>query len=176
MKLAIFDKDGTLTTPASGAKFVQRPQDQVLLPGVAEGIAAMAADGWTIAIASNQGGVAAGYKSLDKAIEEMRYCMKLLPKIFNAYFCPDLAGNECWHVEKGFAQSITHKYRNGIGEPYKGEYRKPCGGMISHIQQIETFPTPTETLFIGDRPEDKQAAANAGVRFQWADEWRNANA
>ncbi|HMA77901.1 MAG TPA: HAD family hydrolase, partial [Candidatus Paceibacterota bacterium] len=63
MKLAIFDKDGTLTTPASDAEFVQHPEDQILLPGVSEGVAAMAADGWTIAIASNQGGVAAGYKS-----------------------------------------------------------------------------------------------------------------
>ena len=26
-------------------------------------------------------------------------------------------------------------------------------------------------LFVGDRPEDEQAAANAGVSFQWADDF-----
>lgn len=57
MKLAIFDKDGTLTTTVSGETFVQHPKDQKLLPGVAKGLKAMADDGWHFAIASNQGGV-----------------------------------------------------------------------------------------------------------------------
>ena len=171
-KLLILDKDGTLVRPVSGAKFVQSPEDQGLLPGVAEALARYRADGWVMAIASNQGGVAAGYKTLDSAIAEMRYCLRLLPQIYNAYFCPDLEGQKCWHVEKGFAQSLDHKYRNGLGEPYKGLYRKPNHGMISHIQMIETFPNPKETLFVGDRPEDECAAEAAGVRFMWADDWR----
>jgi len=33
---------------------------------------------------------------------------------------------------------------------------------------------PEEILFVGDRPEDEQAAANAGVAFQWAADWRGA--
>lgn len=28
---------------------------------------------------------------------------------------------------------------------------------------------PDETLFVGDRPEDEEAAKNAGCAFQWAD-------
>lgn len=55
-KLLILDKDGTLTKPASGGTFPQHPTDQVLLPGVAEAVAHYAQDGWTICIASNQGG------------------------------------------------------------------------------------------------------------------------
>lgn len=57
-KLLLLDKDGTLIKPASGAKFVQHPEDQELLPNVAEVIARYAAEGWTMAIASNQGGCA----------------------------------------------------------------------------------------------------------------------
>ena len=56
MKLAVIDKDGTLTTSVSGAKFPQSPTDQKLLPGVKEAIDRLRADGWTLAIASNQGG------------------------------------------------------------------------------------------------------------------------
>ena len=77
MKLAIFDKDGTLIAPKIGAKFVDHPEDQILLPGVADGIQSLAADGWAIAIASNQGGVAAGHKSLGCAIDEMFFAMRL---------------------------------------------------------------------------------------------------
>ena len=56
MKLAVLDKDGTLTTPISGDKFSQSPQDQRLLPGVREAIDRLRSDGWSLAIASNQGG------------------------------------------------------------------------------------------------------------------------
>jgi len=35
-KLYIFDKDGTLTIPKSGEIFVQYPEDQQLISGVAE--------------------------------------------------------------------------------------------------------------------------------------------
>jgi histidinol phosphatase-like enzyme len=55
-KLIVFDKDGTLTTPASGGKFVQSPDDQILLPGVAAKLEVLRSDGWKMAIASNQGG------------------------------------------------------------------------------------------------------------------------
>ncbi len=30
---------------------------------------------------------------------------------------------------------------------------------------------PIHTLFVGDRPEDEQAAQNAGVAFEWSDEF-----
>jgi histidinol phosphatase-like enzyme len=56
MKLCIFDKDGTLTQPISGAKFSQNPQDQELMPGVKAAIDRLRTDGWSLAIASNQGG------------------------------------------------------------------------------------------------------------------------
>jgi histidinol phosphatase-like enzyme len=41
MKLTILDKDGTLARPGSDGKWMKTPEDQVLLPGVAEGIAAL---------------------------------------------------------------------------------------------------------------------------------------
>jgi histidinol phosphatase-like enzyme len=55
-KLLVVDKDGTLVRPKSGNTFVQHPEDQELIEGVTEAIQRYVADGWTIAIASNQGG------------------------------------------------------------------------------------------------------------------------
>jgi D-glycero-D-manno-heptose 1,7-bisphosphate phosphatase len=163
MKLAIFDKDGTLVAPKSSAKFVQHPEDQMLLPGVAEGIAALAADGWAIAIASNQGGVAAGHKSLNDAIAEMQYCLSLLPQIEVAFFCPDFEDNDYVYVHRN---GNTKQFDNG-GK--FGGMRKPQPGMI---RCLDEYMAASEILFVGDRPEDQQAAKSAGVAFQWADEWR----
>ncbi|MBC7971785.1 MAG: hypothetical protein H7Z11_16945, partial [Verrucomicrobia bacterium] len=56
MKLAILDKDGTITASASGATFTKHPEDQELLSGVKEAVARLVADGYTLVIASNQGG------------------------------------------------------------------------------------------------------------------------
>jgi D-glycero-D-manno-heptose 1,7-bisphosphate phosphatase len=172
MKLAIFDKDGTLTTPKSGANFVQNPEDQVLLPGVAEGIAALAADGWALAIASNQGGVAAGYKSVYSAIDEMLYAMDLssidLAMAAHSYeneygeaiFLDLSDGGRFWEI-------ITNRQR---------KFRKPNEGMIDYLASTfygsRHWMPEIQILFVGDRPEDQQAAAAAGVPFQWADEWR----
>lgn len=203
-KLLILDKDGTLTTTVSGEKFVQHPKDQQLLPGVAEALQRYADNGWQSVIASNQGGVAAGYKSLDEAIREMRFCWGLIPAINRIYFCPDLEYGENCHVLKcrhqwlDWTTSGKEWLCDGFGDnPYDsfGGYRKPNPGMIKaairdffgmNAVDLLALTKPFEgniplrlyrtnqanILFIGDRPEDEQAAANAGIPFMWAHEWR----
>lgn len=185
-KLAIFDKDGTLVRPKSGGTFPQHPEDQELIPGVAEAIQDCVADGWTIAIASNQGGVVAGYKTLESAIAEMRYCLSLLPseaKIEGAYFCPD-NGQTCYRV------SAPIHYEDVPNRPHaeitpviavhdqaiakimnlNGLYRKPNPGMLLYATRDRGSAVPR--IFVGDRPEDEQAAANADIPFVWAHDWR----
>ena len=78
MKICILDKDGTLIKPKSGEKFVQNPLDQEILPGVKEKIEQLKKDGWLFAIATNQGGVEAGHKTLASAVYEVAYVMELL--------------------------------------------------------------------------------------------------
>jgi len=73
MKLAILDKDGTIVQPKSGNKFVQNPTDQILIDGVVDGCKRLIDAGYVLAIASNQGGVSAGFKTLDQASSEMSY-------------------------------------------------------------------------------------------------------
>lgn len=48
--------------------------------------------------------------------------------------------------------------------------RKPEPGMIFRAMLAERV-TVKDTLMVGDRPEDEQAARNAGVDFMSADEF-----
>lgn len=163
MKLIILDKDGTLTTPKSGKKFVQKPEDQILLPGVLDAVRWHTLQGHMLVIASNQGGVSAGHKTIEEVILEMKYCLHLLLGIQSAYFCPDLEGNQCWHVERQSSSQIEVLR-------FKGRMQKPGDGMIQ--QALLDHPSVSEILFIGDRQEDEQAAHTAGVAFQSAESWR----
>lgn len=177
LKLAILDKDGTIVAPRSGQTFVQSPEDQMLLSGVAERIAAMKADGWTFVIASNQGGVAAGHKTLESAISEMRYCLELLPGfIREAMFCPDFNGSDLLIVQDetdGFIDFRQHPPTEAIAHFDELNYRKPQPGMLRlAMWRFGVESNPQTCLMIGDRPEDQQAAEAAGVRFLDAEEWR----
>lgn len=175
-KLLICDKDFTLIFPASGNKFVQHPHDQILLPGVEETIARYHADGWTIAIASNQGGCEAidpatgkPYKTIEDAIEEMAVCLELLPQIKMALFCPDFEGQKCWTVSLnsyGLLGATWMKY---------APFRKPNPGMIyaawNYCGGFDWEAEKSKILFVGDRDEDRLAAEAAEVKFLWAEGW-----
>ncbi|MBD2156267.1 HAD-IIIA family hydrolase [Leptolyngbya sp. FACHB-16] len=174
IKLLILDKDGTLVRPESGAKFVQSPTDQVLLPGVKRALDRYAADGWKMAIASNQGDVAAKHKTLEQAIYEMRYCLHLTaPHIQRGCLCPDIEGFECYEVWRFSVFSpidLGKEYRN-----YYGTFRKPKPGMLMYlISQFYRLSSDglMDVLMVGDRSQDFGAALAAGVRFMWAHEWR----
>jgi D-glycero-D-manno-heptose 1,7-bisphosphate phosphatase len=170
-KLLLLDKDGTLVRPPSGKEFVQHPEDQELIPGIAETIERFRADGWQMKIISNQGGVVLGYKTLEDAIQEMEFCLELLPAIDAAYFCPD-RGETCFSVSSGIG--IPTKYSGTFAENrcFGGLYRKPSPGMLE--QAIDDagiggfIGWPEEVLFVGDRPEDEAAAKAAKVQFAWA--------
>lgn len=231
MKLLILDKDGTLVCPKSGNTFVQNPEDQMLLPGVQEIIARYAADGWMMAIVSNQGGcsrqtvkasdvqvgqhvwntksvylgkiseirstvfycdgtgysiksdqsVVVAWKTIENAIAEMRYCLKLLRPCLGtevnnvtAYFCPDMEGKEWWAVKGDTTCFIPRRYKFR-----HGDHRKPGGGMLlSAILEYKPllFSVPewkNKCLMVGDRPEDEQAAKNVCISFVPADRWRD---
>jgi D-glycero-D-manno-heptose 1,7-bisphosphate phosphatase len=178
MKLIILDKDGTLTAPKSGNPFVQYPEDQILLPGVLAGLRHYSSQGHKLAIASNQGGVAAGHKTLRDAIAEMRFCLTLCEELVDAaFFCPDYDefyavgpngvgfpdNHCCFNIAEILGWEESRSVLN------TGYFRKPGPGMLKFAIKDAGA---TEALMIGDRPEDQQAAAAAGIDFRWADEWR----
>lgn len=144
------------------------------------------ADGWKACIISNQGGIAAGHKSLESTIAEMRFCLELFPQISEAYFCPDFEGMDCWRVWGDCSEEHRIKYENEIvlipqgghdameiesyrdGPSPSKNFRKPGPGMLRLA--IENHPA-SEVLYVGDRPEDEQAAAAAGIPFAWASDF-----
>lgn len=167
-KILLLDKDGTLVVPASGAKFVNIPTDQKPMDGVNNAIDYYLKNDWNLMIISNQGGVAAGHKSLEEAIAEMRFAMDLFPGIEQAYFCPcdpKSEGDHCWYVGNDWEMKIDWKI-SALG--YSSGFRKPHPGML----QLAIAGSVDEVLYVGDRPEDEQAAAAANVPFMWADQWR----
>ena len=156
-KLIIFDKDKTLVKPKSRGRFVNFPKDQVLLTGVDEKIRRLREEGVLMAIATNQGGVSAGHKSLGAAKAELSYVMKLT-QIKHGILCPYMGGRR--------ACALTP---DGVEMLQGGEasWRKPGGGMV--LCCLKTLGVePRETLFVGDRPEDQQSAHSAGCQFRWA--------
>ncbi|MFZ5888318.1 MAG: HAD-IIIA family hydrolase [Chloroflexota bacterium] len=159
IKLVIFDKDGTLVgvpDPAANRP-ANRPEEQVLLPSRREKIRALRKQGVQIALASNQGGVAWGFISAQDALRLMADVARKVGGVAAWRFCP-------------------HDAR-AAGKPNaREEYAIPCGcrkpapGMLIDLMDALGV-TPEETVFVGDRDEDRLAAQAAGVRFMWADEF-----
>jgi len=71
MKALLLDLDGTIRRPTSG-KFIEYPNDQEPIEGAIKAMEIYHQEGWTMIGITNQGGVAAGYKSLKSAIEEQQ--------------------------------------------------------------------------------------------------------
>jgi D-glycero-D-manno-heptose 1,7-bisphosphate phosphatase len=113
--------------------------------------------------------VAAGHKSLEDAIAEMRFCLQLLPQIDSALLCPDFEGNQLWKVEHpSLGRGDVGICDNGTDIGLYGQYRKPAPGMLNYASEL--YP---EAIMIGDRPEDRDAAAAAGIPFVDAEAWRS---
>lgn len=161
--LLILDMDGTVRSPRSGNKFIQRPHDQLIISGAEQAIAYFDSEGWKIVGVTNQAGVAAGKKSLQSCIKEQRFTLELLPEIEEIYFCPDFEGRKCFCV----TPSEVHDYSK---HSESGKFRKPNPGMLNLIIQLYS---PDKVLMVGDRSDDRDAAKAGGVKFQHADSWRS---
>lgn len=146
--LIIFDKDNTLIASYDGRP-ANTVAEQRLLPGVEKKCAELRKQGHTLAIASNQGGVAFGYMTQLQAQVLVRHAARLIGAA-NWELCP--------HHPQG---TIT---------PYNVacRCRKPAPGMIHKLMRRCRYYNPSAVLFVGDQETDRQAAEAAGVRFEWA--------
>ncbi|MEY3302861.1 MAG: hypothetical protein RLZZ139_1234 [Cyanobacteriota bacterium] len=166
-KILFLDLDGTVRRTKSGATFINDPYDQELIPGTKEAIARY--QGWKIVGVTNQGGVKAGFKSLENCFEEQRQTLKLLPEMSLLLFCTN-DGSSGWRLSQRGLQM------DGLAIPCNakryGNFRKPNPGMIR--LGLEYYKEkPEQILMVGDRSEDQECAANANINFIWAEEWRN---
>ncbi len=149
-KLVIFDKDGTLIA-SHGNRPANAIAEQQLLPGVAEMCAALRAEGHTLAVASNQGGVAWGFISEAEAQALVAHVA-------------DLVGASAWEM-------CPHHPGGRIAEyAIECECRKPKPGMLLSLMERLGY-SADDTIYIGDQESDRQAAQEAGVEFIHADDF-----
>ncbi len=174
-KLLLLDLDGTVREPKSRAKFINDPKDQRIIEGASEAIAYFSR-AWEIIGITNQGGVAAGHKSLEMAFKEQEITLELLPEMSCIYFCPDYEGENCYQVSR--EQISVHK-RSKLPNPHipgtllYPSFRKPGSGMLRlAFDRLDFYPD--DLWYVGDREEDFSAAEEADFDFLWADVWRSA--
>lgn len=179
LKLLIVDCDGTIRETKSGKKFISIPEDQKKIEGASEKIDKHVAEGWLIYGLSNQGGVAAGYKSLESAIEEQQYTLKLFPQVEAIFFCPDYEGQNLYKCEKNTYLHYDRAYPQRYPAQMTGykfdSFRKPGTGGIDFViayAELITKKRSSEVLLVGDRTEDFEAASAAQIDFQWSKFWR----
>ncbi|MBE9038175.1 HAD-IIIA family hydrolase [aff. Roholtiella sp. LEGE 12411] len=172
MKMLFLDLDGTVRRTKSGATFINAPKDQEIIPGVAEAIARY--PNHQIIGITNQGGVAAGKKSLEDAIAEQEYTMQLLPQLLEIYFCPDYEGKQCYRLTTdNVIRYAAINFEENDLQRWQGQCRKPNCGMVEiAVAQMSLKVNREESLFVGDRSEDEQCAAAANIPFMWAADWR----
>lgn len=154
--LAIFDLDDTLI---SG--YMDEPDQAYdrwhVLPGRGERLAELLATGHTIGIVTNQGGVALGYMP-----EEQAYA-----KIAQALDTLGLPADTTVAMCFGHPESQDPRYN----APEVVARRKPSGTMIREIIAAHPTAAASGVIYVGDRPEDHAAAANAGVPFIHAEQY-----
>lgn len=151
--LYIFDKDNTLARPIEKADGKTRPannpMEQRYYGDVLPKTDLLKFEGHTLAVASNQGGVAFGIMTPEMADLMVEHA---------ARYIQAAAWRVCYHHPKGKLA------------PYNQEstQRKPAPGMLISLMGELGF-RPEQTVMVGDSPEDAQAAANAGCLFMFAD-------
>ncbi len=187
-KLLVLDMDGTIRVNGGAdfdnleltSGFINSPRDQKLIPSAIAAMKRFISKGFTIIGASNQGGVAAGKKSLEDCIKEQAYTLELAcesdVKIAEILFCPDYEGKICYGVDGWNEGDKFFSSCRNYSERYKdcSPFRKPSGGMIEVAMFLYLDPfTENEVIFVGDRDEDEEAAKAANVQFIHAVEWRS---
>lgn len=154
--LVIFDLDGTLIS--SYMNNPDRDYDRwEVLPGRREKLAELIAAGQRVAIATNQGGVAFGHVTEDHAYARVARVLESLG------LPPETPVEIC----VGHPDSPRQRYRR----PEQVECRKPRGTMLRRLVEETPGAGPESSMYVGDRPEDQQAARDAGVGFAWEHEF-----
>lgn len=154
MGLIICDVDGTLISSYMDTPR-HRYNEWAVLPGRAEHLSALQEQGQRIALATNQAGVAFGY------VTEAQVWRKLAAVLVALRLPTDTPMAVCF----AHPSAKAYKYRT----PVEVARRKPSGTMLHEI--MAAVGVYDAVFYVGDRPEDRQAARHAGVGFRWADEF-----
>jgi D-glycero-D-manno-heptose 1,7-bisphosphate phosphatase len=144
-KIVFLDRDGTINQEV---EYLHRPEDLVILPGVADALSRLKAQGFKLVVVTNQAGVARGYYKEEDVVSLHHTLNQLLSKedavIDQFFYCP-------------------HHPVHGIGE-YKKEChcRKPETGMFEMAEAYFSVDK-AHSYMIGDKLLDTEAGRRYGV-------------
>jgi D-glycero-D-manno-heptose 1,7-bisphosphate phosphatase len=140
MKLLILDRDGVINQDSDD--YIKSVEEWIPLPGAIQAIAQLSKAGWTVAVATNQSGLARGYYD-EATLASMHTRMRQL--------VAEQGG------ELGLVVHCPH------GPEDDCSCRKPLPGML--LQIAEHYRTPLKGVwFVGDSSGDLQAAQAVDCR------------
>lgn len=157
------DFDGTIRYSKRG-KFIHTAEDIALFPGVEEKLWEYRGNGFLILGITNQGGVAFGFTPPAAMKEQLQATL-------------DLFQRNPFHAVKA-----SYSHEKGKVEPYnhRSLLRKPHIGMLVQCEldflEQGIIIDWENSLFVGDRPEDKECARRAEIGFVAADVFFNRQA
>jgi D-glycero-D-manno-heptose 1,7-bisphosphate phosphatase len=159
-RVLYLDLDGTVRHGFDElGRFVNSPDDVVIFPEALTLIRRYKLMGYRIVGISNQGGIALGHLSMDECsfamLKTNDLCGQMFDKMAWCQHHPDAKDPE-------FARCWCRKPRIGL-------IVEACASLG---RAMDEFYPPHLALFVGDRPEDEQCAANANIDFMWAKDWR----
>jgi D-glycero-D-manno-heptose 1,7-bisphosphate phosphatase len=134
MKLLILDRDGVINQDSDD--YIKSLDEWIPLPGAIAAIARLSQAGWTVAVATNQSGLARGYYD-ESTLRDMHQRLR------------DLVAEQ--GGELGIVVHCPHGPEDGC------DCRKPLPGMLQQIAQH--YRTSLKGVwFVGDSSGDLQAA------------------
>lgn len=140
MKLIILDRDGVINEDSDD--YIKSVEEWIPIPGSIEAIARLTKAGYTVAVATNQSGLARGYFD-QRALEAMHDKLHDLlaargGRVDHLAYCPHGPDDDC-------------------------ECRKPKPGMYEKIAQV--FGSPLKNVWVvGDSLRDLQAAEEVSAQ------------
>ncbi|MDF1677252.1 MAG: D-glycero-beta-D-manno-heptose 1,7-bisphosphate 7-phosphatase [Legionellaceae bacterium] len=140
MRLIILDRDGVINQDS--LEYIKSPDEFIFLPGSVDAIRRLCAAGYTVAIATNQSGIARGYydEATLHAIHDklLSHVQAVGGEIASIQYCPHMPDSGC-------------------------ACRKPMPGMLYAIAEALEC-TLDGAIMVGDRITDILVARAAGIR------------
>lgn len=140
-RLVILDRDGVINRDSDD--YVKSLEEWMPYPAAIEAIARLHRAGWTVAVATNQSGIARGYYGV-AVLEAMHGRLRELVReaggeIAHIAYCPHGPGDDC-------------------------DCRKPLPGLLEEIREALSLDNLEGSWMVGDSLRDLQAGEPMGCR------------
>ena len=146
MKLLILDRDGVINYDSDA--YIKSVEEWQPLPGAIEAIAQLSKAGWTVAIATNQSGIARGYYDV-ATLDAMHARLRTLVaeqggEVGLIVYCPHGpdAGCACRKPKPGMLQTIANHYGADLAQCW---FVGDSLGDLQAAQAVDSQPVLVKT-------------------------------